>query len=231
MHGEAQTKKWEADGGPDTPYRRAQQEWDRRMGSALQQARTWRAVAIGCLAITAAAVLGAIYLGTLPKAIVEYVTIDGTGTATYLGKTGRDWKTFTPTDAQVAANLRRFIDDTRSLSSDAMVIRANWVDAYTLLAGEATPIATQYAQVNDPFKRAQDIRVNVRIESALPVTPDTWQVDWEEELWSKQGVLNQREFWRGSFTVRRLEPATEQALRDNPIGIYITRYSLQQVAR
>ena len=227
----AQSKKWQAEQGPNTPYRKAQQEWDARMGSSLKQARIWKGVAFFCLGLAGVGIAGMIYLGTLPKSIVEYVTVDGTGTATYLGATGRDWNTFTPTEAQVSANIRRFIHDTRSLSSDQMIIRSNWVDAYTLLAGEAAQIANQYAQTHDPFQRSQDLRINVIIESALPVTSDTWQVDWIEELWSTQGVLTATEAWRGSFTVTRLQPDTEEAMRDNPIGVYITRFSWQQVAR
>ncbi len=38
----------------DTPYRRAQQEWDARMGSAVLSARSWRTIAFGSLALAGA---------------------------------------------------------------------------------------------------------------------------------------------------------------------------------
>ena len=235
MQTQAQSKKWAASDKVETPYRKALQEWDRRMGSSLKQARTWRTAAFVCMGLTFFAIAGVIYLGTLPKKVVDYVTIDGAGTATYIGEAGSNWKTFTPTEAQVGRNLRRLIDDTRSLSSDPMIIRKNWLDAYTLLAGEATQILSQYAQANDPFQRSKEVRINVNIETAYPVTDDTWQVDWTEESWSKQGArIGKPESWRGSFTVERLEPEgknAQQKLRDNPISVYVTRFSWQKSAR
>ena len=36
---------------PETPYQRAGQLWDERIGSARVQARNWRLMAFGCLAL------------------------------------------------------------------------------------------------------------------------------------------------------------------------------------
>ncbi len=38
---------------PETPYQRAGQLWDERIGSARVQARNWRLMACGCLLLTA----------------------------------------------------------------------------------------------------------------------------------------------------------------------------------
>jgi len=35
----------------ETPYRRAGQIWDQRIGSARVQARNWRLMALGCLGL------------------------------------------------------------------------------------------------------------------------------------------------------------------------------------
>lgn len=37
---------------PETPYQRAGQLWDERIGSARVQARNWRLMAFGCLMLT-----------------------------------------------------------------------------------------------------------------------------------------------------------------------------------
>ena len=41
---------------PETPYQRAAQVWDDRIGSARVQARNWRFMAFGCLALSAGSV-------------------------------------------------------------------------------------------------------------------------------------------------------------------------------
>ena len=38
---------------PETPYQRAAQAWDDRMGSARMQARSWRLAAFGALGLSA----------------------------------------------------------------------------------------------------------------------------------------------------------------------------------
>ena len=38
---------------PETPYSRAGQVWDERIGSARVQARNWRLMAFGCLGLAA----------------------------------------------------------------------------------------------------------------------------------------------------------------------------------
>src|SRR3546814_8931376 len=43
---------------PETPYQRAGQLWDERIGSARVQARSWRLMAFGCLALAAGASTG-----------------------------------------------------------------------------------------------------------------------------------------------------------------------------
>src|SRR5260364_229926 len=40
---------------PVTPYQRAAQVWDERIGSARVQAKNWRLMAFGCLGLTATA--------------------------------------------------------------------------------------------------------------------------------------------------------------------------------
>jgi len=224
-----QSKKWEADAPPDTPYRKAQQEWDDRIGSARVQAKNWRFFSFFALGLAALSIIGMIYLGTLPKTVVEYVEVDKKGSATFVGRAGQAAQNYQLSHAQIGFHLRRFLNDTRSLSSDQLVIRENWFDAYKLLAGEATNVLTAYAQSNDPFNRADKERVNVTVESVLQITPDTWQLDWTEELWSPQGALKETQKWRGSFTVARILPDDEAVLRDNPLGLYITAFSWSRI--
>jgi len=226
---QAVSKQWDPSSPLDTPYRRAQQAWDDRDGSARKQAHSWRLAAFFCMGLVLLALIGMLYLGTLPKTVVEYVEVDSQGRATYVGRAGRIGASYPLTHEQVEFHLREFIDDSRSLSSDPLVIRKNWFDAYRFLAGEATQKLTAYAQANDPFIRAEDKRVVVTIETVLPIAPETYQADWVEELWSKQGSLLETQKWRGSFTVKRIIPDTAAKLAKNPLGVYIVAFSWSRI--
>lgn len=222
---QATAKRWDAPAALDTPYRRAQQEWDDRDGHARRQAYSWRLAAFGSFGVAAVAVAGAVYLGTLPKTVVEYVEVDGQGRTAYVGRAGQVGADYQLSHEQIAYHLRDFIGNTRALSSDPLVIRRNWFDAYKYVAGEANQKLTAYAQANDPFQRAEEERVVVEIESVLPIAPATYQADWSEELWSKQGSLKGKEKWRGTFTVTRIVPEDVEVLKANPLGVYITAFS------
>ena len=226
---DAVSKQWDAPEPLDTPYRRALQVWDDRDGAARAQAYHWRLATFAALAVAGLAIGGAIYLGTLPKMVVEYVEVDGKGRATHVGRAGRIGAHYPLTHAQVEFHLRAFIDNTRALSSDPLVIRKQWFAAYNYVAGEAHRKLTAYAQANDPFQRAEKARVVVEIETVLPIAPETYQAEWREEIWSKQGTLTARQRWRGSFSVNRIIPDNAEDLAKNPLGVYIIAFSWSRI--
>src|SRR4051794_226863 len=151
-------KSWKPEGEIETRYRRAGQEWDRRMGAAIVQARNWRLATLLSLGLVLVSLIGTIYLGAQPKAVPHIVQVDRIGAPTYLGPVGqsaRDWK---PSDASLKYHLRRFVTETRSISSDAAVMKRNWIDAYALITQSAANHLNAYAQQTDPFKRGAEER-------------------------------------------------------------------------
>ena len=63
---------------PVTPYQKAAQVWDERIGSARVQARNWRLMAFGCLALASATSGGLIWQsarGTVTPWVVQVKTL------------------------------------------------------------------------------------------------------------------------------------------------------------
>jgi type IV secretory pathway TrbF-like protein len=204
------TTQWTPDGPLDTPYARARAEWDARMGGALVHARNWRLAA--CIS------LSAVVLST-GGMIVE---VDRLGAATYHGPVGQS--DYVPPDTVIVYHLRRFLEDTREISSDLAVLKRNWLDAYTLLTPRGANMLSAFVQKpeNDPFRRAQDERVTVEILSAVRAAGDTWQVDWRESAWDKNGApLGAPAVWRAMLRTLVQAPKTAEAIKRNPIGLYI----------
>jgi len=216
------TRKWTPDGPADTPYRRARQEWDARMGSAVVQAKNWRLATFVSLGAMILALLGMIYLGHLPKAVPHIIEVDRLGAAIYRGPVGET--NYAPSDAVITYHLRRFIADTREISSDLSVLKHNWLDAYTLVTPRGGNMLSAFVQNpgNDPFRRAQDERVTVEFLSAVRVSGDTWQVDWRESVWDKNGSPSAPPaVWRAMLRTLLQEPKSAEAMSKNPIGLYI----------
>ena len=172
-----------------------------------------------------------IYLGQLPKTEVEVVQVDKLGNATYTGQAGQSMADWRPTGKQIEFHLRRYIHLTRSLSSDMMVVRQNWIDAYHYIADEATNKLSLEARVLSPFERMKTQRVSLSIEDLLRLSPDTWQVDWREQIWSTKGDMLGQEQWRGTFKIEMVVPANKEQLQKNPLGMYITHYAWSKVFR
>ena len=216
------TTKWAPDGPLDTPYRRARQEWDLRMGSAVVQAKNWRLATFVSLGAVVVSLGGIIYLGAQPKAVPHIIEVDRLGAAAYHGPVGQT--EYVPSDAVITYHLRRFIEDTREISSDVAVLKQHWLDAYDLLTPRGGNMLTAFVRKpeNDPFRRAQDERVTVEVLSAVRVSGDTWQVDWRESAWDKGGNPSAPpRVWRAMLRTMVLAPRTPEAMSKNPIGLYI----------
>ena len=112
---------------PVTPYQKAAQVWDERIGSARVQARNWRMMAFGSLLLSgglSAALVWQSTQGTITPYVVE---VDRLGAAQAVAPATAD---FRPTDPQIAYHLSRFIENVRQIPADPIVLRQNWLHAY-----------------------------------------------------------------------------------------------------
>jgi type IV secretion system protein VirB5 len=222
-------KKWTPEGQVETRYRKARKEWDDRMGGAVIQARNWRLATLLALGLVLVSLAGTIYLGAQPKAVPHIVQVDKIGAPTYIGPIGQSAREYRPGDATIKYHLRRFIDQTRSVSSDPAVVRKNWTDAYTVITPNAANQLSAYAERNDPIKRAQDARVTVDVSAVVQVSKETWQADWEEKTWDKAGNQVGSAVWRGTFKILLRTPESEDQIATNPIGLYIDEFHWSKV--
>ena len=111
---------------PVTPYQKAAQVWDERLGSARVQAKNWRLMAFGCLGLSIGLAGGLIHQGSRGRVTPYVVEIDTKGDIRAVGPATA---AYAPTDAQIAYQLARFVEQVRSLSSDAVIVRQNWLKA------------------------------------------------------------------------------------------------------
>src|ERR1700760_3819080 len=92
---------------PTTPYQRAGQLWDERIGSARVQARNWRLIAFGTLGISSG-MAGALVWQSLQSRVVPYVVaVDRLGEARAISEADAGYH---PTDPQIEWHLAHFIE-------------------------------------------------------------------------------------------------------------------------
>ena len=202
---------------PVTPYQRAAQVWDDRIGSARVQARNWRLMAFLSLSL-ASGLAGSFVWQSNQSRIVPYVVeVTGEGAVRAVGPAAEAYE---PTEAEVAWYLGRFITNVRSLSLDPVLVRQNWLQAYDFATERGAAFLNAYAQANDPFKAVGERSVAVEITSIVPVTETSYQVKWTEQSF-KNGSPAGTENWTGILTLVTTQPRTTETVRKNPLGIYV----------
>ena len=105
---------------PETPYQRAGQVWDERIGSARVQARNWRLAFFGTLVLSGGLAAGLVWhsaRGTITPWVVQ---VDKLGQAQAVSPAVADYQ---PTDPQIAWHLARFIEEVRGIPADPVVLR------------------------------------------------------------------------------------------------------------
>ena len=202
---------------PATPYQRAAQVWDDRIGSARVQARNWRLMAFGALALTLA-LGGALVWPSVQSRVTPYVVqVDKFGAVQAVAPAVQN---YVPSDAEIAWYLGRFITDVRSLSSDPVVVRRNWLEAYDYATDRGAMALNQFAQANDPFKAIGQRTISVQITSVVRVSDKSFQVKWTEQVF-EHGAPVKTERWTSILTVVTKTPSTAETLKRNPLGLYV----------
>lgn len=105
---------------PETPYQRAGQVWDERIGSARAQARSWRLMAIDGMALTVGLSCALVWQSLQSRVTPYVVEVDRLGEANAIAPASVKYE---PSDAQIAWFLSRFITNIRSLSLDPVLTR------------------------------------------------------------------------------------------------------------
>jgi type IV secretion system protein VirB5 len=202
---------------PETPYQRAAQVWDDRIGSARVQARNWRLMAFGSLILSAGLATALVWQSASGSIVPWVVQVDKLGAAQAVAPATADYE---PSDPQVAFYLAKFIEQVRSIPSDPIIVRQNWLRAYDFTTQAGALALNDYARTNDPFANVGKQQVAVDVSSVIRASPTSFRIAWIERRY-QDGSLASTERWSAIVTVVVQTPRTADALRKNPLGIYI----------
>ncbi|SKA16299.1 conjugal transfer protein TrbF [Consotaella salsifontis] len=203
---------------PETPYQKAAQVWDERIGSARVQARNWRLMAFGCLILTAGFASALVWQSARGTVVPWVVEVDRLGEAQTVSPATADYR---PTDPQIAFHLARFIENVRSIPADPVVLRQNWLRAYDFTASSGAQALNDYARANDPFAKIGKEQIAVDVSSVIRASPESFRIAWSERHY-RDGSLAETSRWTAIVTVTIHPPHEDERLRKNPLGILVT---------
>src|SRR5579875_1873061 len=202
---------------PETPYQRAAQAWDDRIGSARVQARNWRLMAFGSLILSGGLGAGLVWVSASGTIVPWVVQVDRLGQAQAIAPAVADYK---PTDPQIAWHLARFIEEVRSIPADPVVLRQDWLDAYNYVTDKGALALNDYARTNDPFSKIGKMQVSVEVASVIRASDNSFRVEWVERRYVDD-ALAATERWSAILTIVVQTPTDADRLKKNPLGVYV----------
>jgi type IV secretory pathway TrbF-like protein len=202
---------------PETPYQKAAQVWDERIGSARVQAKNWRLMAFGCLMLSGGLASGFVWQSLRGTVTPWVVQVDHLGQAQAVAPADGSYQ---PTDPQIAFHLARFIEDVRGLPTDGIVLRQDWLRAYDFTTDRGAAALNDYARTNDPFANLGKLQISIEVTSVIRASPTSFRVAWIQRSY-ENGSLSATERWTAILTVVIDTPRDADRLGKNPLGVYV----------
>ena len=202
---------------PSTPYQKAAQVWDERIGSARAQAHNWRLMALGSLGLSLLLAGGLVWLDRSGAAVPFVVEVERNGAVRAVGPATA---AYNPSDAQIAYTLARFIENVRSLSIDPVVVRQSWLRAYDYASNRAAVTLNAYARDNDPFANVGRLTISVEVQSVVRASDSSFQIRWLERSF-ENGAAKDAKRWSGVLSILIVPPRSAELIAKNPLGIYV----------
>jgi type IV secretory pathway TrbF-like protein len=202
---------------PETPYQKAAQVWDERIGSARAQAYNWRLIALANLFLAGGLAAALVWQGARGSIVPWVVQVDKFGEAQAIAPAVADYK---PTDPQIAWHLARFIENVRAIPADPIVVRQNWLKAYDFVTDKGALALNDYARANDPFAKIGQVQIAVDVSSVIRASDDSFRVAWTERRY-ENASLSATERWTAIITIVVQPPRDPERLRKNPLGLFV----------
>jgi type IV secretion system protein VirB5 len=213
--------------GQLNPYLEARREWNERYGDYIQQAHHWRTMAIICGVVALIAVAGVVYIGAQSKVVPYVVEVDKLGEASAVARADR---AASADPRVIRAYLARFVTDWRTVTVDVQAQKSAIDRVYAMLPSGSIALGkiNAYFRAHNPFTTSSKQSAAVAITNLLPISDNTWQVEWREVVRDNRGDVLGNISMKASIIVGITPPTDETLILINPLGVYITDLNWSQ---
>jgi len=205
------------------PYLDARKEWNAQFGRQVSEKNSWRFVALIALLIALVSIGGLVTLGASTKVVPYVAVIDelgnplATGMATTTGSTD---------PRVIRAVVGDFIKNFRSVTTDGYAQKERIRRTYAMLSAQDPSYRVMNEHFSseqwDPFERAKKITVSIDMSLILPLSNNSYRVEWTEVERDRTGQVMNRFGYQANLTVKQSEELSGQEMLENPLGLYIT---------
>jgi type IV secretion system protein VirB5 len=209
----------------ESPYVSARREWNERYGSYIKRARTWQIVALASMALSGVLGLSLVKIASQAQVQPFIVEVDKLGEAIAV----KPADTASIPDQRITRfQLAHFITNARSVTPDPTV-QKRWLDGvYAISTSSAATFLNEHYKKNDPFQKGRTTLVSVEIGSAIPLSKNSWQVQWTETSRGLNGNIEGTTRWVAVLNIGVFPSTTPQQIIANPTGIVIEQINWTQ---
>ena len=193
-------------------------------GEYVIAARRWRLIGMTALIVAGVAVTGMVMIASQAQIVPYVVKVDRLGAAVAVDRADIAAK---PDKAVIVAQLARWVMAVRSVWVDAGAQRGLVKEAYAMINARADAYGAlnDHMRAHDPFERAKTETIAVEVQSVLPISGDSWRIEWREETRSRDGVRAGGREFQATVSISFNPPRDEATIRANPSGLYINSFS------
>lgn len=202
---------------PDSPYLRARDEWDNRLMDLATSRYNWMLFATALLLLDVLLCASLLWQAGRSKVVPYVVEVDRHGQAVAFGPAEVLEK---PHERLYRYFLSILIRDLRTVSGDPQAQRRGLSNAYAFLREPAVSRANDYFRRNNPFDPDRP-STNVQVTSVLQIADNTWQIQWTETAYGRDGRRLKEELWQAVVKTVFSPPTTSEALLSNPLGLFV----------
>jgi len=167
-----------------------------------------------------------IYAVKQQKTVPVLVNVMPSGESQYLGEVRQNGELQIP-EAAILYQIRKFIFNLRSISTDYQVLYDNIDECFSMATSSYSPILRQTILSNNPFDLVGKTRRTVSIESILHITAHSYQINWIENTLDTSSSQKTAKM-RAVVTIRLITP-NDTTIRKNPLGIYIENCEMTEL--
>lgn len=212
------------------PYLDGRREWNERYGGYIKQVKIWKTITFISLFTTLASVAGLTYIGSKNKLVPYVVEVDKVGAVravNYAQQSRMDNKRV------IKYSLAEFIQNFKTIYGDAKIQKDMIFKIYRYLSPSypAYNMVNSYYQEHSPFERLTTEIVRVKVNSIVPITENTYQIDWEEIVSDPRGIKLRTDNFKASITILIVPPTTQAEIMKNPIGLYIKEFNFSKIIK
>jgi type IV secretory pathway TrbF-like protein len=217
------TASYKPEGLPVSPYQKAKDIWDNRIGNARAQAFNWRLAFFSAIGLCFLLIIGLIFQ-SVKSSVVPYIVEVGPG-GEVLATTRATQVNKSPNEPQIKYFLSNWIKDVRALPLDVVIKKQSWLSAYACMRQKAAIKMNEIVRKEDPMAKVGEQTISVTPAAIVKMSEKTYQIRWTEDVYSKEGAPTATYRMTGLISIDFSQPSTEKEMMNNPLGLYVSDFS------